>query len=321
MFINKEGLVRSGWKIALVFTIVFGLVYLEGYLFNYFANLHIEMPGGSEDDMSRAYAALHAKWEWLLFIIKETVIIAVPLIAWKVFSKRKLEDMGLGRFRINKKPFGVGLLFGILSITVVFIVILLTGNGYVETWEPRFTANTLLYVFVFIIVGFAEEILARGYYMSVLRQTKSMPLVVFVSAIMFSLMHMMNNAFNVIPFINITLAGLLFTYMYLKSGSIWMSIGYHITWNYFQGCVYGFPVSGIDSKGIISTQYASDTILNGGAFGPEGGLIVTAVILLGFVFVRWYYRKSKFQFMDMDTPAAIQALHLKIGRDSSDACI
>ncbi len=321
MFINKEGLIRSGWKIALVFTIVFGLVYLEGYLFDYFANLHVEALGGTQADINRAYAALYSQWEWLLFLIREAVIIAVPVIAWKGFSRRKLEDMGLGRLRINKKPFGVGLLVGIVSITVAFIVILLTGNGYVESWTPQFSANTILYLFVFIVVGFAEEILTRGYFMSVLRQTRCMPLVVFISAVMFSLMHVMNNAFNVIPFINITLAGLLFAYMYLKSGSIWMPIGYHIAWNYFQGNVYGFPVSGVDSQGIISTQYASDTILNGGAFGPEGGLVVTAVIIFGFVFVRWHYRKSKFKFLDMDTPAALQALHLKIGLDSKNACI
>jgi membrane protease YdiL (CAAX protease family) len=123
----------------------------------------------------------------------------------------------------------------------------------------------------------------------------------------------------VVPFINIVLAGLLFAYMYIKSGSIWMSIGYHITWHFLQGCVYGFPVSGTGGQGIISTQYARDTILNGGAFGPVGGLLVTAVIILGFVFVKWYYRDSLFQFMDMDTPAALKALYLKVDYDNDKA--
>jgi len=308
---NKEGLFRSGWKIALVLAIIFGLMYLEDYLFEYFATLHVMR--GTEADLHRAYDTLYAQWQWLLFIISQAVMIAVPVIAWKVLSKRKLDDMGLGRLRANKKPFGVGLLFGIVSITAAFVAMLLTGNVYVVSWTPQFTTDTVLYLFVFIVVAFAEEILTRGYFMSVLRQTKSMPLVIFTSSFLFSLMHIMNNAFSLVPFINIMLAGLLFAYMYFKSGSVWMPIGYHITWNYFQGCVYGFAVSGTDFQGVISTQYAADTILNGGAFGPEGGLIVTAVLVLGFVFVRWHYRNSAFEYMDMDTPAALKALYFKIG--------
>jgi membrane protease YdiL (CAAX protease family) len=196
-------------------------------------------------------------------------------------------------------------------------VILLTGNGYMVSWTPRFTANTVLYLFVFIIVGFAEELLTRGYVMSVLRQTKCMPLVIATSSVLFSLMHIKNNSFSLIPFINIVLAGLLFAYMFIKSGSIWMPIGYHITWNYFQGCVYGFPVSGHGSQGIFNMQYASDTILNGGAFGPEGGLVVTIVLIVSFMFIKWYFRNSTFQFMDMDTPAALQALYRKVEHDNN----
>lgn len=317
MFKNKEGLFRSGWKVALVFTIIFGLTNLEGSLFDYFATIHVTALGGSQDEMYKAYEALYSQWEGILFFVKEIMIIAVSIIAWKVLSKRKLEDMGLGCFREYKKDLGAGLLLGIVLMTLTFFVILLTGSGFVETWVPQFTINTVIYLAAFVLVGFAEEILARGYFMSALRQTKSMPLIVSVSAVLFSLMHMMNNAFSVIPFINIVLVGLLFAYMYIKSGSIWMPIGFHITWNYFQGNVYGFSVSGMKSDGLITTQLASDNILNGGAFGPEGGLIVTAVIILGFVFTKWYYKDNMFNFLDMDTPVALKALYHKICSDNN----
>ena len=122
---------------------------------------------------------------------------------------------------------------------------------------------------------------------------------------------MFNDAFSLIPFINIVLAGLLFGYMFIRSGSIWMPIGYHITWNYVQGNVFGFRVSGMEVQGLITTRYAQDNIINGGAFGPEGGVIDTIVILLGFLFVWWYYRKSRFDFLSMDQPAAVELMEVE----------
>ena len=139
--------------------------------------------------------------------------------------------------------------------------------------------------------------------MSVLRQTKSMPVIVIASSVLFSLMHVFNASFSLIPFVNIVLVGLLFAYMFIKSGSIWMPIGYHITWNYVQGSVFGFRVSGIEVQGLITTRYAQENIINGGAFGPEGGVLATALILLGFLFVRRYFRKRRFDFLLMDQPA------------------
>jgi membrane protease YdiL (CAAX protease family) len=150
------------------------------------------------------------------------------------------------------------------------------------------------------MVGIAEEVLGRGYMMSVLRQTKSMPIIVSVSGAIFSLIHMGNSGFDMIPFINIVLVGMLFAYMYLKSGNIWMPIGYHITWNYFQGNVYGFLVSGLETQGIITTELSKYNIINGGDFGPEGGLVVTATILMGFIFVKGYYQKKSFNFLEME---------------------
>lgn len=102
---------------------------------------------------------------------------------------------------------------------------------------------------------------------------------------------------GILPFVNIILIGVLFAYMYLLSGNIWMCIGYHITWNYFQGNIFGFLVSGTSSRGLLTTVIEKDTIINGGAFGPEGGLVVTFIILLGFIFVKSFYKGKSYTFL------------------------
>ena len=76
-----------------------------------------------------------------------------------------------------------------------------------------------------------------------------------------------------------------------------MFIGYHITWNIFQGVVYGMPVSGLQPPGIITTKYMESNLLNGGAFGIEGGILTTIMTLLSFLFVWYYYRNSNYDFL------------------------
>ena len=66
-------------------------------------------------------------------------------------------------------------------------------------------------------------------------------------------------------------------------------IGVHFTWNFFQGPVYGFEVSGMSIKGIVRQQLNGSDWLTGGAFGLEGSVITVVVILaVAFLIDRRY---------------------------------
>jgi hypothetical protein len=79
---------------------------------------------------------------------------------------------------------------------------------------------------------------------------------------------------------------------YVLTGELAIPIGLHITWNFFQGAVYGFPVSGFGSFGatLLSTEQGGPTLWTGGTFGPEGGLLIPAVMLLGMSLVALWTR-------------------------------
>ena len=297
MFKNKEGKIRSGWKIAAVFAIHLALVL--------FISLLVGVIIGFTVGFIEGFYSINIDTEILLDdlnvygkIIENVILIILIVIVWTKFIKRPISNMGLTSFKKDYKDFIVGLVFGIIMISVVFGLLLVSGNASVDSWQPKFSLELLLWLLVFILVGFGEEILGRGYIMSVLRQTKSLPMVVIISSVIFGLMHAFNPGVGILPIINITLVGTLFAYMYIKSGNIWMPIGYHITWNYFMGNVYGFKVSGLDTASILSTNLGTNTIISGGDFGPEGGLVVTAITLLGFIFVKYYYRNSTYNFME-----------------------
>lgn len=292
MFINKSGKVRSGWKV----TAVLGAALLLTIGVQFAAVLIIAALLPNDVSFAERIKIGAEQFRWLLTLLQEAAMIIVPLFTWKKLIRRPLSEMGLPRLGGHKLELAFGLLLGFISITLASAAIVLSGSAYIMSWTPELSVNALLNFGFFILVGFSEEILSRGYIMSVLRQTRSVAAVVIISSVIFSCLHLLNSGFSLMSFSNIILAGLLFSYMYLRSNNIWAPIGFHITWNYFLGSVYGFPVSGNNMGGIITTAYSNSDFLNGGVFGPEGGLAVTAALLLCFFVVRLYYRKRNIDF-------------------------
>ena len=68
----------------------------------------------------------------------------------------------------------------------------------------------------------------------------------------------------------------------LRRGSIWMVGAIHSMWNFAQGNLVGIPVSGLRGSPSPLVAEMSEggwrTLVNGGSFGLEGGLAVTAVL-------------------------------------------
>jgi hypothetical protein len=62
---------------------------------------------------------------------------------------------------------------------------------------------------------------------------------------------------------------------------LWLPIGLHLGWNFFEGNIFGFPVSGLDTFRLIRHSINGPTWLTGGPFGPEAGLIILPAMALG----------------------------------------
>jgi uncharacterized protein len=105
-------------------------------------------------------------------------------------------------------------------------------------------------------------------------------------------LHAANPNATPISTLNIVLAGLMLGFGYVLTGELAIPIGLHITWNFFQGAVYGFPVSGFGDFGpaLLTTEQGGPELWTGGSFGPEGGLLIPAVMLLGMSLVALWTR-------------------------------
>lgn len=289
IFKNKYGAVRSGWKIALTLILMFALMNVVSI----FVGIILGIVVSAKGDISEVYSIKNSPLFFSIAIILQNIaLIGSSMIMWKAFEKNKFRLMGLANIKKGYKELVIGLLLGAITITIVGVILILIGEVKLvnSLSKPNISYELFSGLIAFIAVGFGEEIFGRAYCMSVLKQTRNKYIILVVSAVIFAAMHLGNSGISLLALINLFLVGILFGYMFMKSGNVWMPIGFHITWNYFQGYVLGFQVSGNNVMGMYQLDNIGNSFFNGGTFGPEGGIIVTVILIITFIIVGAYYK-------------------------------
>jgi membrane protease YdiL (CAAX protease family) len=109
-----------------------------------------------------------------------------------------------------------------------------------------------------------------------------------ISSLYFGIDHLSNPNSNWLSAAGISIIALFFVYAYIRSSQLWLPIGLHFGWNFFQSTLYGFPVSGFDRPGLFHINISGPELWTGGAFGPEAGLIMIPICLLGILLVKLF---------------------------------
>ncbi len=229
-------------------------------------------------------------------------------VAGRFLDRRRFKSFG---FRFSKSwwiDFGFGLALGALLMAIIFTVELALGwvtvTGTFVTRRPGdvFALALLMPLGTFIAVGIYEELFSRGYHIKNLAEglnwrrigpRRAVAIATLISSVGFGLLHAANPNATTFSTINLILAGVQLALGYVLTGELAIPIGLHIAWNFFQGNVFGFPVSGGDYRAatFIGIEQGGPDLWTGGAFGPEGGLLGILVMLLGCaliaLWVRW----------------------------------
>ena len=237
-------------------------------------------------------------------------LMGVLLSVWfagRLLDRRSFADFGfhLGGGWWLDLSFGMAL--GALLMTAIFIVEL--GLGWITVTAAflslvpgtPFAIAILLPAFVFVCVGFYEELFARGYQLRNAAEGLNLPVVGPRNAVLlawvlssgfFGYLHANNPNATLFSTFNVALAGLMLGFGYVLTGELAIPIGLHFTWNFFQGSVFGFPVSGLKPVGatFLSTDQGGPALWTGGPFGPEGGLLGPAAMILGVLLIALWVR-------------------------------
>ncbi|MCC6455268.1 MAG: CPBP family intramembrane metalloprotease [Caldilineaceae bacterium] len=245
-------------------------------------------------------------------------LVAVLLSTWLVvrfIDHRPWSEIGLQFDRSWWVDLLFGLFLGALLMTFVFVVEY--SAGWVEIRDifvvdlnaTPFVVALIGPVVVSLVISIIEELLARGYQLRNLAEGLNLPNVRPVVAVvaswaisssLFGLLHVFNPNATWLSTLYLMLTGVFFGLGYVLTGRLGLPIGLHFAWNFFQGNIYGFPVSGNIFGGatVIEIQQGGPPLWTGGAFGPEAGLLGIAAILLGclltLLWVKARYQKVAF---------------------------
>ena len=211
------------------------------------------------------------------------------LILWgwlALVEKRPLWTIGLERAKAGQKYLR-GLGIGLLMFSAAIGLSALLGYINVETGssEPQGVAalgGVLLVLLGWMVQGAAEEALARGWLLPVIGARYKPWLGIIISAVVFAILHSLNPNLNPIAVLNLFLFGLFAALFALYDGGLWGVFAIHTAWNWAQGNLFGLQVSGLAAPGgtVFNLMEVGPDVITGGPFGPEGGLAVTAVLLV-----------------------------------------
>ncbi|MCF7805394.1 MAG: CPBP family intramembrane metalloprotease [Candidatus Marinimicrobia bacterium] len=226
-------------------------------------------------------------------------------VAIRIMDRRRIADYGLNLSKRWWEEFWFGILVGGGLIALVFGFELAAGwitvDAVLAGSPGKIVAGLTVLAFNFIFVGFYEEFISRGYHLTnfaqgfrgILGARGSILLGMVLSAGIFGIAHIGNPEATVMTSVNIMVVGVILLGLgYVFTGRLAIPIGMHITWNFFQGAVFGFPVSGRTgswAKVFTITQHGNP-VWTGGKFGPEGGLIGTIAVLIGAGVIIWWLK-------------------------------
>ncbi len=257
----------------------------------------MESMGGAQGISSENLASIMMKSPamYILMAIAYVAMIGVYLLIVNIVEEKNAGSIGL-RFssRADRKKAVLsylrGLGIGAAMMTAVFGLLIVTGNASIVDIgiAPEQTVVFISMLVMWIPQGATEEIMTRGYMMSRISPRLGRAGAVAVSSALFAAMHMGNNGVNVIAIINLVAVAVFFALLTLLTEELWTVCALHTIWNLTQGNIFGFWVSGnAPAASILSTSSTagSQEIITGGAFGPEGGLVVTLVTGLAIAIV------------------------------------
>lgn len=285
MFMNQgEGRLRAGWRIFIF--IVFYLV-----LSRILNEVSFKVIGRLD----------RTTWSW--WVVRGfLVIMASTCIVWiirKYLDRKSFLSLGLRLDATAVKDFFAGLGISGLMIGTLFVVFLVSGLLEIKEigWPSGgFSAvlGILFWLFgIGLAVGWSEELAFRGYLLQNMKEGMGIWRAVLLSCILYGLLHMSNPNSSLLSGVLIAMIGFVRIFGWLRTGQLWLSMGMHAGWNFFQGFVLGFAVSGMRTESLIEHKISGPGWITGGSFGPEAGILVLPFVVLGLILMYGWTAKRE----------------------------
>ncbi len=257
--------------IALAWIVVFAVVAIAGSaVLNALNPVRTTSPWWlAADSAGRAIAFLFATWLVGLRLNKHS---------WDRMGWQTGGGEGL-RGRITRGV-ALGALMAALAVGLSFIgsraSVHLTGD-----WE-RWVAVAPPLAAALVVAALFEELAFRGYPLRRLTEAVGPWPAMIALAVPFGLVHLGNPSATLFSTVNVILAGVWLSFAFFSHGGMGYAWGLHFGWNAGLALLFDAPVSGLQFQ-VPAVEYTAGRHpwVDGGAFGPEGGIVATVVLLAG----------------------------------------
>lgn len=299
---QSEQRLHAGWRILLYFA----LWRLTSLLFDLLVASPVATFWADVSTLLTVEGAWFERSVHFLLYLVSVLLVTAAAARW--LDRRPLRSYGLGLDRAWWIDLAGGLAIGGVLMTLIFLVewalgwVSVTGLLQIRIPSLPFALALLGPLGFFVLVAFTEELMFRGYLLRNIAEgfggeppgpQIGLLLAWALSSALFGLLHIFNPNSSWASTLILVLAGLLLGLPMILTGRLGLSIGLHLTWNFFQGNVFGFPVSGNDFTGvtILAVRQAGPELWTGGRFGPEAGLLGLGALMLGFALVLLWVRR------------------------------
>jgi CAAX protease family protein len=283
VFIGPSGL-RAGWRFLLYLLMAAGIIFL--------LNLAVY-------PIAHRYPKGHLP-VWF-FLVGELEFVAGAFGAALVMSrieKRPFGAYGLPASGAFGKMFWLGTLWGIVAITFLLLVMRAAGAFYfggLALHGLRVAKFAVYWGVVFLVVGFAEEFLMRGYSQFALTQGMGFWPAAALLSTAFGVLHLGNQGEAWIGGLSAGLIGFFFCLTLRRTGTLWFAVGMHAAWDWGESFLYSVPDSGQVVPGhLLKSSFHGSPWLTGGTVGPEGSVLVFVVIAILWIAFDRIYRQAKY---------------------------
>lgn len=229
-----------------------------------------------------SYALAGKESYMIMMLISDIAMIAITLGFCALCQKRNPRKVGFTKGGVLKE-YGFGIIAGFVVFSAAVLIALATGS--MKLSFDGGSAILIVFAIGFMIQGMAEEVLCRGYMMCSVARRYPLWVAILTNSILFAALHLLNAGISVLAFVNLVLYGIFASLYFVRRGNIWGIGAFHSVWNFVQGNFYGIQVSGTNKMTSVfaSTFTEGKEVINGGAFGLEGGIAVSIVMAIGIV--------------------------------------
>jgi membrane protease YdiL (CAAX protease family) len=231
-----------------------------------------------------------------LIVLSSSILLGVAaVIQWRRSGVSIRKGFGFSFHWWSLGDFMGGFMIAFIAMIGIFLVELLLGVIHIWGFVPP-GSDFLADIPNLLIYAMIEEVLFRSLLLSglviVLRGRKWSA--ILITSVLFGLAHLGNPHATPVSGIGNALGGLMYGIAFLGGKNVWLPWGLHFSWNFSQGPILGFPVSGLEMGGLFALQTTGSEILSGGAYGPEAGLVgmVFRFVIVGMLFVYLQWRCS-----------------------------